>query len=401
MVGQAQRSASAHHIACIKKWRFTTLPVDTNFLRVRMLRRGSKPDGGSTSFLPSCVCAGQATAACLTYASSSVLLNLANKQQFSTGTDFDFPLAVLACQAAGTVVLLRLGGMLSISAPVPLDFVLLRLLSPVTLLFAAMLWTSSRALHYTAVPVVTVFKNLAVVCVCAYEHVVYGEPVSCGLLAALVCMLSGSAVAALGDLDFDLVSLRWLLLNVLCTVLHVAAIRALSDATRATSASKTFHNQLLALVIFLLAAASQGELPRFAERLSAQSPIFKAGFAASIVLGLLINYASFWCLAVTSGTTYSFVGASNKIVLALLGHLFFRSRLTALGWAGIAFGLLAGLFYSMASSTAKAASSAAATSDESPERRSLVERPRTAERGRERELESMAPAVPSGRSHAV
>ena len=37
---------------------------------------------------------------------------------------------------------------------------------------------------------------------------------------------------------------------------------------------------------------------------------------------------SFWCLAVTSGTTYSFVGASNKIVLALLGHLFFRSRLS-------------------------------------------------------------------------
>ena len=290
----------------------------------------------------------QILSACLTYTTSSVLLSLTNKQLFSAGSAFDFPLSVLASQAAGTVLLLRLGAASRVSSPVALDTQLLRLLMPVTLLFATMLWTSSRALHYCSVPVVTVFKNLAVVCVCAYEHVVYAEPVPPLLLAALVCMLAGSAIAALGDLALDLVALRWLLLNVLCTVLHVAAIKAITGATRASSASKTFHNQLLALAIFLAAAWARGELPAFSGRLLAQSRTFQLGFALSIVLGLTINYASFWCLSVTSGTTYSFVGASNKIPTALLGHLLFNSQLTALGWAGVAFGLVAGLLYSVA-----------------------------------------------------
>ena len=66
-----------------------------------------------------------------------------------------------------------------------------------------------------------------------------------------------------------------------------------------------------------------------------------------MLLGLLINVASFWCLSVTSGTTYSFVGASNKIPTAVLGHVFFASGLTVLGWVGIIFGLAAGLGYAV------------------------------------------------------
>ena len=305
--------------------------------------RGS--DSGSSS--------SQATLACLAYASSSVMLSLTNKLLFSTGSNFDYPLSVLASQSAGTLVLLRFGGMVGLCTPVPLNVPLLRQLAPITFLFAAMLWTSSRALHYCSVPVVTVFKNLSVVCVCAYEHLVYAEPISYGLLAALVCMLAGSVIAAVGDLDFNMVSLRWLLLNVLCTVFHVAAIRALTGATRASYASKTFHNQLVALGIFVAAAWAQGELPTFGRRLAAQSRTFQAAFLLSNVLGLLINVASFWCISVTSGTTYSFVGASNKIPTALLGHLLYSSGLTPLGWAGIAFGLVAAMFYTIAKQGSK------------------------------------------------
>ena len=48
----------------------------------------------------------------------------------------------------------------------------------------------------------------------------------------------------------------------------------------------------------------------------------------------------------TAGTTYSFVGASNKIPAALLGHFLFSSNLTALGWLGVLFGLASGLGFS-------------------------------------------------------
>ena len=74
-------------------------------------------------------------------------------------------------------------------------------------------------------------------------------------------------------------------------------------------------------------------------------PRFQLGLLLSAVLGLLINLASFWCITVTSGTTYSFVGASNKIPAAILGHFLFSSGLNAVGWAGVAFGLAAGFGY--------------------------------------------------------
>ena len=109
----------------------------------------------------------------------------------------------------------------------------------------------------------------------------------------------------------------------------------------------TLHNQLLAIGLFGVGAAAQGELRHFSHRLVAQSRPFQLGFLASIVLGLLINFSSFWCLSVTSGTTYSFVGASNKIPAAILGHYFFDSGLNALGWLGIGFGLSAGLLYAL------------------------------------------------------
>lgn len=276
----------------------------------------------------------------LCYASASVGLSLVNKAIFSDHA-FDFPLSVLACQAAGTVLLLLLVAAARLIEPLPLDRRLLRAMLPVTLLFVTMLFTSSRALRHCSVPVVTIFKNSSVVLVTIYEWAVYGQPISCGITLSLACMLTGSAVAGLGDLHFSLVGYTWIALNVLATVAHLAGIRAWL-ATSATNTAKTLHNQLLALVIFAVGAAGRGELPAFAGALALQSARFQAGFVASIFLGGLINFASFWCLSVTSGTTYSFVGASNKVPSAVLGHFFFSSGLNGIGCVGVCFGLAAG-----------------------------------------------------------
>ena len=50
----------------------------------------------------------------------------------------------------------------------------------------AMLWTSSKALRYCSVPVVTIFKNLSVVAITVYERVVYSDRSSVGVLLSLL-----------------------------------------------------------------------------------------------------------------------------------------------------------------------------------------------------------------------
>ena len=282
-----------------------------------------------------------AASAC--YFASSVCLSLTNKAVFSR-SDFDFPLSVLASQALVTLALLLLFSETRLGPVVRFDPKLARKMLPITLLFAAMLWTSSKALRYCSVPVVTIFKNLSVVAITGYERLVYSDRSSVGVLLSLLCMVAGSVVAAAGDLQFSSVGYGWMLLNVFCTVCHLAAVRAWLRA-EASSTSKTFHNQLFALAIFSAGALAQGELG-FARRLLQMNPSFQAGLLLSTVLGLLINLSSFWALRVTSGTTYSFVGASNKIPAALLGHFLFSSDLTAVGWLGVLFGLASGLGFS-------------------------------------------------------
>ncbi|KAL3902506.1 MAG: hypothetical protein SGPRY_012043, partial [Prymnesium sp.] len=148
---------------------------------------------------------GAALPACGCYALCSVALSLVNKALFSDHR-FDFPMSVLASQAIGTVLCLRAYAYLRPNEALRLhmDPQLLRAMAPVTLLFAAMLGSSSRALRYCSVPVVTIFKNLAVALVTVYEWRVYAQPISPGIFISLLTMIGGSVIAGLGDLHFSL-----------------------------------------------------------------------------------------------------------------------------------------------------------------------------------------------------
>ena len=195
--------------------------------------------------------------ACVCYALSSIALSLTNKGVFSIRA-FDYPSSVLMTQAIVTVGLLWLLAALRIIAPLPFDPALARRMAPVTAMFAAMLWTSSRAFRYCSVPVVTVFKNLSVVAITIWELFVYGQTVPSGVALSLVFMMIGSAVAAMGDADLA-VSARgygWLVLNIFFTVAHVATIRVRLPRF-SSPAAKTLHNQLLACVLFAFTAAIQ------------------------------------------------------------------------------------------------------------------------------------------------
>ena len=215
-----------------------------------------------------------ALASCSCYALSSISLSLVNKALFSDHR-FDFPLSTLASQAFGTILCLTLGGVLHWSERPQFDWGLARVMTPVTLFFAAMLWTSSRALRHCSVPVITISKNLAVALVTVYEYAAYSQPISWGILLSLLCMLAGSVVAAVGDLEFSLVGYSWLLLNIVFTVAHVAGVRAWLNGSAATTTAKTLHNQAIACVLFLAGAAVSGELPYFLPSLATASLSFK------------------------------------------------------------------------------------------------------------------------------
>lgn len=60
---------------------------------------------------------------------------------------------------------------------------------------------------------------------------------------------------------------------------------------------------------------------------------------------IFISYCSSWCIRVTSSTTYSMVGALNKLPIAASGFIFFDTPVTFGGVSAIFIGFVSGMVY--------------------------------------------------------
>src|SRR6201995_390897 len=72
---------------------------------------------------------------------------------------------------------------------------------------------------------------------------------------------------------------------------------------------------------------------------------------AMLISGLssvFISYTSAWCVRVTSSTTYSMVGALNKLPLAVSGLIFFDAPVTFGSISAIFIGFISGIVYALA-----------------------------------------------------
>ena len=63
---------------------------------------------------------------------------------------------------------------------------------------------------------------------------------------------------------------------------------------------------------------------------------------------VFISYSSAWCVRVTSSTTYSMVGALNKLPIAISGLVFFDAPVTFASVSAIGVGFISGLVYALA-----------------------------------------------------
>jgi GDP-mannose transporter len=72
---------------------------------------------------------------------------------------------------------------------------------------------------------------------------------------------------------------------------------------------------------------------------------------AMVISGLssvFISYTSAWAVRVTSSTTYSMVGALNKLPIALSGLIFFDAAVTFGSVSAIFVGFVSGIVYALA-----------------------------------------------------
>ncbi|AGO13374.1 AaceriAFR236Cp [[Ashbya] aceris (nom. inval.)] len=297
----------------------------------------------------------------LAYCASSILMTVTNK--FVVGSDgFNMLFVMLFAQSLVCVTALVLLKALGYVRYRPLNKVDVKNWLPISVLLVLMTYTSSRALKYLAVPIYTIFKNLTIILIAYGEVLFFGGRVTAMELSSFLLIVLSSVVATLGDQQAlakkplaaaaeSILGLNvgyfWMFTNCICSALFVLIMRKRIALTKFKDFDTMFYNNILSLPLLMLASLLFEDWG--AENVGRN--LTKDYIVVMIISGLAsvgISYCSGWCVRVTSSTTYSMVGALNKLPIALSGLIFFDAPKNFLSIFSIFLGFLSGIVYAVA-----------------------------------------------------
>lgn len=312
---------------------------------------------------------------CLVYSTFSIVMVLANKLVVSS-FEFRATLVLLVFQNTCAVVMALAGRALTwLSFE---NFTLRTAVQwlPVNILFCLMLYTGFKSLQYLSVPLVTIFKNVTNIIILVGDWYFFKQPTSAPIVLSLMLMLAGAVMAGFADIAFSAVGYTWMALNCLATASYVLYLKRAVTTVSLSKFGMVYYNNLLSVPLLLGLALLNGELGSvWAQTMgpgTGSSPValqangaalgravlpgaplwvanplgFVGTMLVSGVVGFALNGASLWCVQATSPSTFSMVGALNKIPLAILGVMIFSDPLTLQLASFIMVSLAGGVLYS-------------------------------------------------------
>ncbi|EDO15213.1 hypothetical protein Kpol_423p1 [Vanderwaltozyma polyspora DSM 70294] len=297
------------------------------------------------------------------YCASSILMTVTNKFVVNL-KDFNMNFVMLFVQSFVCTLLLVILKTLGYAKFRPFNKTDAKNWFPISVLLVIMIYTSSKALQFLAVPIYTIFKNLTIILIAYGEVIYFGGKVTSMELSSFILMVLSSVVATWGDkqamqakslVESDVtvpvvpfnVGYLWMFANCISSAAFVLIMRKRIKLTNFKDFDTMFYNNVLALPILLLFSfcIEDWSSTNLSTSFTANS------FTAMIISGMAsvgISYCSGWCVRVTSSTTYSMVGALNKLPIALSGLIFFDAPKNFLSIFSIFLGFLAGIVYAVA-----------------------------------------------------
>jgi len=316
---------------------------------------------------PAPVLAGPPTAI-MAYCGASIVMTLTNKYVLS-GYDFNLNFMLLAIQNTICVVAIQTGKSLGVITYRDFKMDEARKWFPISLLLISMIYTGSKAIQFLSVPVYTIFKNLTIILIAYGEVLWFGGSVTNMTLFSFGLMVVSSVVAAWADISAAISSYGhdatktatqlstlnagyiWMLVNCLSSAAYVLGMRKRIKLTNFKDFDTMFYNNLLSIPVILFCSLfledwSQANIDHnFPPELRTSLVI---AMVFSGLSSVFISYTSAWCVRVTSSTTYSMVGALNKLPIALSGLIFFSAPVTFFSVTAIGLGFVSGLVYALA-----------------------------------------------------
>lgn len=286
----------------------------------------------------------ESTLSVVAYSTCSVLMIIINKLLLNVH-ELNYPNSLLLLQNGGAVILVVLAKYFGLVDYADISLAIVKKWMPLTLFFVSMLFTSMMSLGTMSVASQTIIKNLAIILTALGDKILYRKRQNKAVYGAFLLMLLGSYLGAKGDQWVTPTGLFWTFMNIFFTVAYTLYMKKVLAAVGASAGryGPVLYNNLLSLPFFIL--LGYDEIPRFhaAVKRASVGTIFL--LLLSTVISSAMTYAVFWCMSVTSPTTFSVFGALNKVPIAIIGIVVFQQYPTATGYVGICLALSAGLLY--------------------------------------------------------
>ncbi|KAF8159758.1 GDP-mannose transporter [Crassisporium funariophilum] len=318
----------------------------------------------------------------LCYCIASILMTVVNKFVVS-GAQFSMNFLLLCIQSCVCVACVATVKKIGIISFRPFDWQDAKAWFPISFLLVSVIYTGSKSLQNLSIPVYTIFKNLTIILIAYGEVIWFGGRVTALTFVSFIFMVISSVIAAWSDVSSVLsgsvpavstgVSLNslqtfagavrglnvgyfWMLLNCLTSAAYVLSMRKRIKSTGFSDWDSMFYNNLLSipvLAVFSIIMEDWGtdnlirNFPPQTRNFLLTAIIFSGAAAVGI------SYTTAWCVRVTSSTTYSMVGALNKLPVAASGMLFFGDAVTFGSVSAISVGFFAGVVYAVAKNNQK------------------------------------------------
>lgn len=152
-----------------------------------------------------------------------------------------------------------------------------------------------------------------------------------------------------------------MVINCVVTASYILGMRRTIKAVGFTDFDSVYFNNCLAAPVMLALSVLVEDWAEFGRDyllptgpLNGQLTALLVGIVISSVSAFAISYSTAWSVRVASSTTYSVVGALNKLPVAISGLIFFAEPVNFGRIASIALAFFAGLLYSWAQIRLKA-----------------------------------------------
>lgn len=274
-----------------------------------------------------------------------VFINKAIIMQYSSS------MTLLTIQQLATALLIHMGRVMGLTKAKALNMDTARKLLWVSLFYNANVAFALASLKGVNIPMYIAIKRLTPLAVLVAGFFTGKKRPSREVSISVILIAAGVIIAALGDFSFDLFGYSMALTSVFFQTMYLVLVEKSGAEDGLSSVDIMFYNSFLSLpfLLFLIIATREFPDSLYSLLVKSSSLTFSAIFAASLIIGIALNYTMFLCTIVNSALTTTIVGVLKGVGSTTLGFVLLGGvEVHALNVIGLVINTAGGVWYSFA-----------------------------------------------------